>query len=602
MDSYFKYTISVALLFACWGACATTYYVRPDYSISTDGVQTDINYGAEDGSNLANAFDGFADISGLSAGDIVCLPDSSEPFYERLATGAAGTTASKITYKSCGSGKALIWSAGGLGGNCSYNSSSAATCSATYAWSTVNATLYKKRIDVRPRILWQDSTWLQPVNIDASSEGTIDSTLTAGQWGVQDNGDSTYDVYYRPSNGCTPSTCVIRTGKIEQTASVGIVNIGHSNITLQDIEIRGHNIAFSNRTLNASGVSGLTLTNVDFVRNQEAEGLTNVQNVLITGGRNSYNCSTGGFWNPSTLFAGITVRDVEYSYSLGSCYNGTGFTSGDGDGIGLGQGGGTARDIRIEASRFIGNHNAGVFSGTGESMTVTNLSIVGNWFESNTRAFGEASAAGQNVGVFEFSGNKVISNSSSDDTYATLELYHGASSRTIRVNNNLWYGNVGLAAARIHSGANNARVEVINNIFDANTCGSGSCTPLGGIYSNNQSIDTSRDIYRNNYFSLTGTNARFARLGTTNYTENSAGQSAYATASGSSGDLYGENGVATGLDANYDISSSSSLWNVGRTVFPYYGRTGKCAGSIVNIGATCANPVHYGYTLKPKRR
>jgi len=56
------------------------------------------------------------------------------------------------------------------------------------------------------------------------------------------------------------------------------------------------------------------------------------------------------------------------------------------------------------------------------------------------------------------------------------------------------------------------------------------------------------------------------------------------------------------LDGNYKIGSSSPAWGAGKYVYPHRGRNGKCGGSTVNIGATCANPVPYGYTLKPKRR
>lgn len=56
------------------------------------------------------------------------------------------------------------------------------------------------------------------------------------------------------------------------------------------------------------------------------------------------------------------------------------------------------------------------------------------------------------------------------------------------------------------------------------------------------------------------------------------------------------------LKADYSIDSGSPAYGAGIYKYPWRGRLGKCVGSVVNIGATCALPVPYAYTLKPNRR
>ena len=146
-------------------ANATTWYVRP----ANDGNGTTFTYGSNNGTSSANAFNGFPAITGIAAGDTVCLPGGDEPFFEQLVTGTAGTNGNPITYSGCGATQAVIWSAQGLSGNRSFDVTPAVITTAPYAWVTVSSGFYKKRIDTRTVMLWEDATWLQPVDLSGAA-------------------------------------------------------------------------------------------------------------------------------------------------------------------------------------------------------------------------------------------------------------------------------------------------------------------------------------------------------------------------------------------------------------------------------------------------
>jgi len=122
----------------------------------------------------------------------------------------------------------------------------------------------------------------------------------------------------------------------------------------------------------------------------------------------------------------------------------------------------------------------------------------------------------------------------------------------------------------IYSFVTGTNVIFRNNILKGNNIG------IEEVQAGSTNVDSHNDFYSN----------------TTNLTINSV-----STALGT-----GSITTDPTLDANYDIGAASPAWNTGTPVYPHRGQNGKCVGSIVNIGATCANPVPYGYTLKPKRR
>lgn len=526
--------IIIALLLA-WGvvqAEASTWYVRP--ASDGNGGPT-LTYGTGDGSSSANAFSGFAAITGVAAGDTVCLPGSDEPFFERLDTGTAGTAGLRVTYAGCGSTKALIWSAQGLSGERSFNASRAAVSSAAYAWAEVAPGIYRKRIDVRPRMLWQDDTWLQPVDINSTSEATIIATLNAGEWGVRDNGDSTYRIYYR---GSAPTSAVIRCDNVPISggAQVGIVRVDLDYQTFSNIEIRGHTATSQPRAMDILSVSHIKLADVLFLRNEIGPSILNVtaagEDYQFDNVRVLHSSVTGLYLSPGLGLSKLTVTGGEYSYSSGSTYNGSGFTAGDGDGIGLGQGGGTAQNLLFRRASASHNANAGIFSGTSFAMTVTNLVMVGMTFDGNGRnCFGEGNPS-RVVGKLVLGGFLCLNTPQTSTAPVSLGTTPGTP-RDIVIANGTFSGNRGLTNILFRPHADNNYV--FANLVFVDNPGTAVGADRGDLYSNEVAL-VGDEVFKNLYFySRPGQAKTFAKIGATFYMYNSANINAFATATGATG-------------------------------------------------------------------
>lgn len=355
-----------------------TWYVRP----ADDGNGTDLTYGAADGTTYATAFDGFASIAGLSAGDTVCLPGSDEPLFERLVASTAG-----VTYRGCGTTSAKLWSTQGLSGNRSFNSSRVLVNTAPYAWSLTAAGLWKKRIDVRAQMLWEDTTWLQPVDIDVLTEAAAGALLTAGQWGVRNNGDSTYSILYRPTVSTnTPTNTVIRCDHVPNSdgTPAHMITVA-SNQTFSHIDVWGYGSGVSlTYPLLIDTSANVTLDTMIFYRNKRGPGIGNetvpstISNVRFTDVSVLYSEAAGMSITPGTSLVGLTVIGGSFSYTTKRQYDGQSIsTSGDGDGIGIGFTGGTGSNFNFTRITANGNANAGIFFGTGSVTAVTNLTISG---------------------------------------------------------------------------------------------------------------------------------------------------------------------------------------------------------------------------------
>ena len=82
---------ALALLLLTSQAWGATWYVRPATG----------EYGAEDGTTYAAAYDGFADVvwsgAGIVAGDTLRVVTDDGPYYERMVIGVSGSAASRIT-------------------------------------------------------------------------------------------------------------------------------------------------------------------------------------------------------------------------------------------------------------------------------------------------------------------------------------------------------------------------------------------------------------------------------------------------------------------------------------------------------------------------
>lgn len=526
-------------------ADAATWYVRP----ATDGNGTDLNYGDEDGTSSANAFDGFADITGLTAGDTVCLPGSDEPFFERLNTGTVGTASAYVTYKGCGEDHALIWSAQGLSGTRSFNSSRAAVTGAAYAWSAdLGQGVYRKRIDVRPRQLWEDTTWLQPVNINALSEEAVLGTLSAGQWGVRDNGDSTYLIYYRATwSGKTPSTTTIRCEDIPTSdgSTVGIVLVDLDYQTFQDIDVWGVSASTSSRSLYIVNASHIILDDVGFYRNKEGPSIipssVAITDIIWRNVNVQDSCETSVFISPVTGLTDMLVEDSEFSGAQATCYNGTDFTAGDGDGFAIGQGGGTVSNVVLKRVVTNNNANAGIFIGTSFSMTVTNFEVYGWTADGNVRNCWSEGATAQTAGRLIFSGF-LCTGTTEPNTYTTF--FFGATPpavRTVVVSNGTIANNSSFARISFYPHADSNYI--FRNLAFVDNPGNPS-SDYGDFWTRAAALIGDEVFDNISFYSLPNQNRRFARLG--------VAQTAYVYNSGSDFTSFATAVSGTNLTINTD--------------------------------------------------
>jgi len=499
------------------GGSPSTWYVRP----ADDGNGTDFTYGASDGTNAANAFDGFADIAGIAAGDRVCLPGGDEPFFERLDVGTAGTAGHPITYAGCGTTQAVIWSAQGLSGDRSFDSSRVLITGVTYEWATVAADIYRKKIDVRPLMLWEDSTWLQPVDINALSEATILTTLHAGQWGVRDNGDSTYRIYYRSSVTATgPTVTVIRCDNVPLSdgSPVAIVRVDLAYQTFDNIEIRGHTATTQARSMQILDTNNIVLQSMLFYRNVEGPAIAAVgtvssdiwwRDVSVL-----YSSGTGTFISPGLGVDNLHIIGGSYSYSTGSTYNGSGFTDGDGDGIGIGHGGGTMSNVLIQNIEANYNRNVGVFIGTGYAMTVTNVSLLASRFIGNMRGCFREGTAAQTIGTLILKGF-VCQDSHGANAFAAMDFGIPSSERSVIVANGIFTGNDNSAGILYRPHRDN-NYQFRNLVFTANP--GNAVGDNVDMYSNEVSL-IGNEIFSDIYFYSHPNQAgfSFAKIGTTYY-------------------------------------------------------------------------------------
>jgi hypothetical protein len=480
------------------GGSPSTWYVRP----ADDGNGTDFTYGASDGTNAANAFDGFADIAGIAAGDRVCLPGGDEPFFERLAVGTAGTAGLPITYAGCGTTQAVIWSAQGLSGDRSFNSSRIAVNGVIYEWATVAADIYRKKIDVRPLMLWEDSTWLQPVDINALPEAAILTTLQAGQWGVRDAGDGTYRIYYKATTSAkTPTTTIIRCDNVPLSdgVPVAIVRVDLPYQTFDNIEIRGHTATTQARSMHILDTNNIVLQSMLFYRNEEGPAIVAVgtvssdiwwRDVSVL-----YSSGTGTFISPGLGVDNLNIIGGSYSYSTGSTYNGSGFTDGDGDGIGIGHGGGTMSNLLIQNIEANYNRNYGVFIGTTAPMTVTDVSLLASRFIGNMGGcFAEPTSA-RTVGTLMVKGF-VCQDSHGANAFAAMYFGIPASTRSVIVANGIFKGNDNFSNIHYKPHRDN-NYQFRNLVFTANP--GNAILNLGDMYSSEKSL-IGGEIFSNIYF------------------------------------------------------------------------------------------------------
>lgn len=533
---------------------ASCKYVRP----GDDGNGTDLTYGAANGTTYATAFDGFVSMTGLVWGDTVCLPGTSEPFFESMNTAVAG-----VRFIGCDTTPFLIWSAQGLSGNRSFNSSLAAVTSATYAWASMGSDIYKKRIDVIARILWEDSTYLTPIVHFTDSEAVILAALQPSTWTIKDEGSGVYTIYYRATaTGNSPTNTVIRTHYVPASSGTpaDFVTIDVNNITLQDGIIRGNTrSAIAPCPLRINDVNNTTIRRVVFSRNETGYCLSSVASAINDTLLDSVSVvdsgGTGAYISPGLALNRLKIIGGEYSRSAGAGFGGSAFSTGDGDGIGIGQLGGTATDISIEGITCSNNANSCIYVGTTSTMTVTNLIIQGAYMSGNAHGCINEQVSSQITGLFVIAGY-ICKDTLGGDTYADINLSSAPPVRTIILANGTHTGSRSFARIDYKPDVDN-NLKAYNLLFYSNPGSSGSRD--GGDWYFHESALIGDEIFINNWFySAPNQHKKFAQIGSTGhrYYDSAANFTSWETTAGESLSTINTDPLLTG---DFKLTANSPL-------------------------------------------
>lgn len=176
--------VLIATSFDCFGE---TFHACPD-KIAADGVVTDANYGAEDGSSEVNCFDGLSDISWgsgagqVGAGDTLILHGVFR--NERLVVGAGGTSTDRLRIEFADG--AMLWPRDNYSGSSTTISSSAE--GGGHPWARVSGSpdVWKKAAHTFGFVavwLGDDGTKI-PVHtptLFTADEATVVSSLQVGE-------------------------------------------------------------------------------------------------------------------------------------------------------------------------------------------------------------------------------------------------------------------------------------------------------------------------------------------------------------------------------------------------------------------------------------
>ncbi|MCP3683313.1 MAG: hypothetical protein GY861_11545 [bacterium] len=309
----------------------------------------------------------------LAGNDII--DGLNNTFYERWVIPTSGTSGNPIIFRN-----ALIDGTVPFDGSWTFNPSN--TYSETAAWVQVGATeVYTKSCTRSVWTLLEDNVKLTPIL--AAGLGSI----ARGEYGW--NSDV---LYYRASDGADPSTHSIRAADRSKDGLSGLLNIDTKNyLNFSNITLRHYN----NNTADAFGIFAVSTGTLDFsdmtvydCRKGASFGTTS--NVTFDGIiRDNYQ--SGVMVEGNTTSIDLTGQFSRNGRQL--FYTGTVLSySGDGDGIGIGGDGGTMSGITIHDAEIIDNGEpdtettgggAGIYLGTGNTMTVGGVKIYNNTIRGN---------------------------------------------------------------------------------------------------------------------------------------------------------------------------------------------------------------------------
>lgn len=392
----------VALIFACvplWVGAANRY-MACDCSLDGDGTASVC---AASGGGVG-AWNTPASLS-LSAGDTLT---ASGTCYARMSI-TGGSAGNVITYaapngvtldSSVSVNGALTFTVGG----------SPATYGSGSSWQLVSGTtdIYKKGSAVEYYLLRENGQKLNPRSLYLSTEAEIVAALKRGEWTVR---NATTDslartIYYRPTDAAAPDTHTLRANRMDLSGTRGMLQCN-----AQDYWRMTGSWTVQYHHVNTTNDGAVDIINCD---NYDTGGaLTSKQNLVganIDGGSSGvFNATLTDNFGLGLAIEGATatlsslVVKGRYDYNGNAPrYNGQDLTwNNDADGIGIGHGGGTINGLVIDvdsasyngpqrqtlASEEAGDldRGSGLYVGTSNALTLTNLYVIGGVFRHNHR-------------------------------------------------------------------------------------------------------------------------------------------------------------------------------------------------------------------------
>lgn len=500
-----------------WGA---TRYVCP----GADQDGTDLNYGAEDGTSVADCFDGFAGISGLAAGDTLRIVNDDGTFYERYAIGASGTETSHIAVTGWNSAastaaRAIIEPTVKISNDQSF---SAATTYATtgYPWTLVSGEVYKKDSSAIAHIIFEDGTLLRPILGYGSTEGQIAAALMRGQYTTLPGTPNV--IYYRASDGGAPSTHMVRMNdhQNDTTGPGAIYCSAQDYIDYRYLTIRGVYVL----SVGTQGSAGFSLSDCENITVDYVTSMYNLAGFGVDGGKNiaiggntvgSYNLGIGVALEatPVAVTGLVTIKGT-YQYNSRFPQMATNAqTVGDifdGDCIGVGQSGGNFTRIDVDGVNCTYNGAIDGSTKTGGSGVYVGSSAAMSAYVNIRRSFiGYNHGCGLHIGD-EWTGGEIVANIITGnvrgqttgtclfavwiDLRSTGGTYLGGKF----VHNDV-VGNYGSRAISFDNSVAGNTLTFKNNIFAFNNIGFGTPSKTGEVIistvGNDNILEANNDIY-----------------------------------------------------------------------------------------------------------
>lgn len=533
----------LALLLVSFEAGAATWHVRPDFTYSPAGAIQDQNYGAEDGSSYAAAFDGFADITwgvgGVQSGDTLKLYGT---FYERFTLGGSGVTLEpQADFEQV--------AAASYNGTNTFTAGTPVVLNTTgSSWQLVSGEVYKKGAATEIYLMQQDGQPLSPRIYYTDTESNVAAGLARGEFTVRNATTDSLSrtVYVRTTDGAPPDSHLITVNRRDwDNLSGAWLSDAKDNWTISSRWTLKYHY---NNSSSASG-SAVVI--------QDSDGWSadfylkdNYFAAWVDGGSN-------GSWDGEIVggqqglaLTGFTsaLVDIEVTGNFHDVceiprYNGLNKTwNTDCDCVGIGHTGGTMTRGRIHNATFnrcgpqrlallsdeAGDLNRGssVYLGTSNAFAADGLIIENNWISASHRYL---VFIGDEATNYSIRGN-ILHDGLTNPAFTTTGLVRlttaTAGATTVTVANNHFVNNDGITPLYFGTANASAAYTIKNNVFAFNSGG-------GGTFNGNfhRAVTTSSTSESNNLF-WSPAETTIVRSESTNYSTVAAWQAASSQGAG----------------------------------------------------------------------